>query len=94
MPYVRVDRHDAMRALLARATAGPAISMAVVHPVGASSLLAALAAAKAGLILPVLIGPAARIGAIAAAEAADIATYRLLDMPDAPASAAKAVAMA
>jgi phosphotransacetylase len=67
---------------------------AVVHPIDASSLLAANTAAAAGLILPVLIGPAAGIRAVAAAEAIDISMYRLLDMPDAPASAAHAVALA
>lgn len=94
LPYVRIGRHDAIRELLVRATAGPAILTAVVHPVDASSLLATLAAAAAGLIVPVLIGPAERIRAVAAAEAVDISTLRLVDVPDAPASAAQAVALA
>jgi phosphate butyryltransferase len=94
LPYVRVGRHDSMAALLARAAAGPPIPTAVVFPVDAASLLAALAAAAAGLIAPVLIGPAARIRTVAASQSVDISTLRLLDMPDAPASAAQAVALA
>ena len=94
LPYVRVGRHDAMAALLARAAAGPAIPTAIVYPVDAVSLLGALAAAAAGLIVPVLIGPAERIRAVATARSADIARLRLVDLPDAPACAAKAVALA
>jgi phosphotransacetylase/acyl dehydratase len=94
LPYVRVGRHDSMRALLVRAAAGPAIPTAVVYPMDAASLLAALAAATAGLIVPVLIGPAARMRALAASESVDISKCRLVDMPDAPAAAAHAVALA
>jgi phosphotransacetylase/acyl dehydratase len=94
LPTVRVGRHDAMAALLARAAAGPAISTAIVHPVDASSLLGALAAAAAGLILPVLIGPAERIQTVATVEGIDISKLRLIDAHDAPAAAAQAVALA
>lgn len=94
LPPIRVGRHDALRRLQASAAAGPAIVTAVVYPVDASSLLSALAAAAAGLIVPVLIGPSARIRALAAAEAVDISKIRLVDLPDAPASAARAVALA
>ena len=94
LPDVRVGRHDAMRAIETRAASGPAIRTAVVYPVDTSSLLAALAASRAGLIVPCLIGPAARIQALAAAEAADIGGLRLIDVPDAPGAAACAVALA
>lgn len=94
LPYVRVGRHDAMQALLARAAAGSAIVTAVVCPVDTASLQAALAAAQAGLIVPVLIGPSAMIQAVASTGAMDIAGLRLVDAIDAPDAAAKAVAMA
>jgi phosphate butyryltransferase len=94
LPYVRVGRHDAMQAILARAASGPAVVTAVVCPVDAASLQAALAAAVAGLIVPVLIGPATVIQAVAKAGTMDIAGFRVVDVPDAPAAAAKAVAMA
>ena len=94
LPYVRIGRHDGTRAILARAAGGAAVATAVVHPVDAASLLAALDAAAAGLIVPVLIGPAARIQAVAKAAGADIAALRLIDAPDGRAAAAQAVALA
>ena len=94
LPYVRVGRHDGTRALLARAAGGAAVATAVVYPVDAASLLPALDAAMAGLIVPVLIGPASRIQAVAKAAGVDIAAHHLIDAPDGPAAAAKAVALA
>ena len=94
LPYVRVGRHDGTRALLARAAGGAAVATAVVYPVDAASLLPALDAAMAGLIVPVLIGPASQIQAVAKAAGVDIAAHHLIEAPDGPAAAAKAVALA
>jgi phosphate butyryltransferase len=94
LPYVRVDRHDRMRSVLARAAGGAAVATAVVFPVDAASLLPVLDAAAAGLIVPVLIGPAAQIQAVAKAAGADISAFRLIEAPDGPAAAAIAVALA
>src|SRR3546814_12902561 len=54
------------------------IRTAVVHPVDAPSLLGAVEAAKAGLILPVLVGPEAKIRAAAAQAALDLAPYEIV----------------
>ena len=62
--------------------------------VDAASLLPALDAAVAGLIVPVLIGPASQIQAVAKAAGVDIAAHHVIDAPDGPAAAAKAVALA
>jgi phosphate butyryltransferase len=94
LPYVRVGRHDGMRAILDRAASGAAVATAVVHPVDAASLLAAVDAASAGLIVPILIGPAARIKAVAKAAGVNIAAFRLIDAADSRAAAAQAVALA
>jgi phosphotransacetylase/acyl dehydratase len=94
LPYVNVGRHDSMRAVLDRAANGAAVITAVVHPVDAASLLAAVDAASAGLIVPVLIGQAARIQAVAKTVGADISGLRLIDTPDGRAAAAQAVALA
>jgi phosphotransacetylase/acyl dehydratase len=94
LPYVSVGRHDGMRAVLDHAANGAAVTTAVVHPVDAASLLAAVDAASAGLIVPVLIGPAARIQAVAKAVRVDISSLRLIDTPDSCAAAAQAVALA
>jgi phosphate butyryltransferase len=94
LPDIHVGRHEALLALQARAAAGAAVVTAVVYPVDAASLHAAGAAMAAGLIVPVLIGPAARLRAVAAAAGIDIAALRLVDMPDAAAAAAAAVVLA
>jgi phosphotransacetylase len=79
---------------MTRASGGAPVPTAVVYPVDAASLLAALAAARAGLIAPVLIGPAARIRDVAAAAKVDIADLRIVDARDGPAAASQAVALA
>ena len=55
LPYVRVGRHDGTAAILARAAGGAPVVTAVVYPVDIASLLAALDAARAGLIVPILL---------------------------------------
>lgn len=67
---------------------------AVVHPCDASSLTAALEAAQAGLIVPILVGPEHRIRAVASAAQLDISQFRLVSTPHSHASAAEAVALA
>ena len=94
LPDVRVGRHDALHALLRRAAAGPAVATAIVYPVDEASLLAALAAAKAGFIVPVLVGPVPRMRAAALAASVDISAFTLVDVPDAMSAAARAVVMA
>jgi phosphate acetyltransferase len=80
--------------LLARArAAGPPLPCAVVHPVDAASLTGALDAAAAGLILPLFVGPAARIQAAAAAAGRDLAPYAVIDVPHSHAAAARAIAL-
>jgi len=49
------------RELIARTKNLPPLRMAVVHPVDAASLSGAIEAARLGLIIPVLVGPEARI---------------------------------
>ncbi|NKC33611.1 bifunctional enoyl-CoA hydratase/phosphate acetyltransferase [Falsiroseomonas selenitidurans] len=93
LPYIRIGRHDLMHRMLARAAEGGAVATAVVYPTDASSLQAAVDAARAGLIVPVLVGPKARIAAAAQQAGLDIAGLRLVDAPDAPAAAARAVAL-
>jgi phosphate acetyltransferase len=74
LPEVRLREHGVLfRELADRAKALPPVRIAVVHPVDARSLLGALQAAQAGLIIPVLVGPEDRIRAVAAANDLDIA---------------------
>ena len=67
---------------------------AVVHPCDALSLKGAIEAADQGLIVPVLVGPVARIRKVALAESLDLGTIEIVDTPHSHASAAAAVALA
>lgn len=70
------------------------ISIGVVHPTDATSLKGALAAAEAGLIDPVLIGPADAIREIAGDEDLDIDDLLIEEAATAKEAAEKAVGLA
>ena len=72
---------------------GP-IRVAVVHPCDALSLGGALDARAAGLIEPVLVGPRARIEAVAREAGADLSALTLVDAPHSHAAAEMAARMA
>ena len=65
---------------------------AVAHPCDESSLKGAVDAAKAGLIAPILVGPAARIKEVAVKAGLDISSFRIVDAEFSQESAEKAVA--
>ena len=70
------------------------IRTAVVHPVDSDSLLGAIEAAKANLIIPVLVGPATKIRAAADQANLEISGYELVPTEHSHAAAAKAVELA
>ena len=67
------------------------LTTAIIHPVDANSLIGAIESAKAGLIIPVLVGPEAKIRAVADQENIDISAYELISTEHSHAAAAKAV---
>ena len=69
----------------------PAVSTAVAHPCDDASLGAALEAARAGIIAPILVGRADRIRAVAQAAGLDVAKYEIVDAAHSHAAAAQAV---
>ncbi|TCK28694.1 phosphate acetyltransferase [Ancylobacter aquaticus] len=83
--------HGNYERLIGGARAVEAMATAIAHPCDAASLRGALDAAKAGFILPVLVGPSARIHAVALAEGLDLAGTEIVDTPHSAASAARAV---
>ena len=93
-PELILRHNDAFARLLRRRQGLAPVSCAVVHPCDRDSLLGALEAAKRGLIVPVLVGPEARIRAVAEAEAVDLSPYRIVSTEHSHAAAEKAVAMA
>jgi phosphate acetyltransferase len=70
--------------------AGP-VTVAVAHPCDRSAIEAALDAARLGLIVPILVGPQARIRKAADEAGLDIGALTLVDTPHSHASAARAV---
>jgi phosphotransacetylase len=67
------------------------IATAVAHPCEVSALSGAIEAAKIGLIVPILVGPRAKVEAAAEAAGIDLHDYQVVDVPHSHASAAKAV---
>ena len=80
-------------ALIERCATIEPVVTAVAHPCDESSLRGASEAAQAGLITPILVGPEARIRAVAEQCGVDLAAYRLDDAPHSHAAAAQAVAL-
>jgi phosphotransacetylase len=77
--------------LLARCKSLPPIPAAVAHPCDASSLAGAVEAHQHGLIVPLLVGPAAKIAAAAKAAGIDLKDLQIIDASHSHAAAAKAV---
>jgi phosphate acetyltransferase len=95
MPEVRLeDRGARHRQLIAQAQKFNPIRMAVVNPTDAVSLVGAVKAAQAKLIVPILIGPADAITAAAKSVDIDISGYELVAAANAEAAGAQAVNMA
>jgi phosphate butyryltransferase len=88
---IRFNRHERFRALMAQAKGHQPMATAIAHPCDASAVGAAVEAAQAGLIAPILVGPEAKIRKAAEAAGVDISPYRLVDAPHSEAAAAAAV---
>ena len=82
---------DKYARLLARCEGLPPIPTAVAHPCDYSSLDGALEAARLGLIVPILCGPAARIRAVAEEHGLALGDTEIIDAPHSHASAECAV---
>ena len=80
-------KHEKYDALIHACHALAPLRTAVVHPCDDSSLAAALDAAAAGLIEPVLVGPRSRIAALAATLHRDLNGLQIVDTPHSHASA-------
>ena len=65
-------KHENYERLLARAKTLPAVPTAVAHPCDVASLTGAVDAARLGIILPILVGPAERIRGVARQAKLDI----------------------
>jgi phosphate acetyltransferase len=94
LPEVWVSRHDRSMAMIAKAAIGSALAAAVVYPVDAMSLRAALAGASAGMIVPILIGPEPLMRQVAKDAGADLSGVTIIDIATPAGAAERAVALA
>ena len=83
--------HSKYDRLIAAAKAIPPAETLVVHPCDESSLRGTVEAAEAGLIKPVLVGPASKIRDAASKHDIDIGGFEIVDAPHSEAAAARAV---
>ena len=90
-PEAAVQEHSKYEALLDRCKGLPPAKAAVTYPCDETSLTAAVEAAEAGLIEPVLVGPPGRIAEVAAKHGLNIAAFRVVEADDDHQAAARAV---
>lgn len=94
-PHIQLFNPEArFNALLARGKGLEAVRCAVVHPCDKESLSGALDAARYQLIIPVLIGPKAKISKAAQDAGLDISACELIDVPHSHAAADMAAELA
>jgi phosphate acetyltransferase len=93
LPQVSLRRHDRFIEIMKMCEGLPAATTAVVHPCSEDSLTAAIQAAERDLISPLLVGPEAKIKAVADAAGLDISPYPLIAAKHSHHAAEQAVAM-
>jgi phosphate acetyltransferase len=86
VPHAKYER------LIAAAKEVPAATTIVAHPCDESSLRGCVEAAAAGIIVPILVGPSARITKVAGEHNLNVKDFEIVDVENVEASsAAKAV---
>lgn len=93
IPALLIERHRHFRRMIEAAKTLPPLATAVIAPDDSSSLEGALAAAREGLIKPVLIGAESRIRQAADALNEDISDFELINIESDFDAAAHAVTM-
>ena len=87
----QLRQHEKYERLVAATKDLQPLTTAVAHPCDESSLKGALEAAKAGIIVPILVGPKMRICEFAKSLDLDIEGIDIIDAPNSQAAAEKAV---
>jgi len=83
--------HDKFERLIERAQSLPAVTTAIAHPCDEASLESAVEGSKLKLIVPILVGPEAKIREAAAKAGLDISGFEIVDAVHSHDSAFKAV---
>jgi phosphate acetyltransferase len=87
----RRNQYAKFEALIARGRGPAPIPTVVAHPCDESSLLGAIDAAEARIIQPFMVGPAAKIHAVADKLNLNLSLYEIIAVPHSRAAAEKAV---
>jgi phosphate acetyltransferase len=87
-------KHEKYERLIARCKTLTAAPTAVAHPCDESSLKGAVEAAQLGILQPILVGPRAKIEAVAAQFKIALSGYEIVDAPHSHAAADLAVQLA
>ena len=92
-PHRPAREYRVYPALIERCSSLEPLATAIAHPCDESSLQAAIEAAEARLIRPILVGPEAKIRAVAERCGIDLAPYQVVEAAHSHAAAAQAVAI-
>jgi phosphate acetyltransferase len=84
-------KHEKYERLIARCKTLTPAPTAVAHPCDESSLRGAVEAAELGILQPILVGPRAKIEAVARRFKLDLSSYEIVDAPHSHAAADLAV---
>jgi phosphate acetyltransferase len=93
-PHLELRYGDAFAQLIKGCQGCEPVTCAIVHPCDRDSLMGAIEAARRGFIIPVLVGPEAKIRKAAEEAQIDLSPYRIVSTEHSHASAAKAVELA
>lgn len=94
LPEITLTDRARFYEFLERVSALPPMRTAVVHPCERTALLGAVEAVKADLIIPILVGPEAKIRSTAEEAGIDISAYELVNVAHSHAAAERAVELA
>jgi len=87
----QLRRHEKYERLIAATKNLAPLATAVTHPCDETSLRGAVDAARAGMIVPILVGPREKIRSLAKMLGLDIGSFEIVDAPHSVAAAEKAV---
>ncbi len=94
LPQVELLNHDHFHDTISSCQKLPPIKTAVVHPVSANVIECIADSVKASLIIPILIGPTARIIEAAKEAKIELSSWDIIDTEHSDAAATKAVELA
>jgi phosphate acetyltransferase len=94
LPHVEIINHDPFNETIVSCRNLPPIKTAIVHPVTATVIAGVADSVKAGLIIPVLIGPITRIKQAAKEAEINLSSWEIIDTEHSDAAASKGVELA